>query len=194
MTITIPILVNIVWLFIAYCVYRKGEAERIKVLKVFRESEERNRTILNTAVNGIVTIDENGTILSVNTVMEKIFGYREEELLAENIRILMPEPFHSEHDSYITNYLTTGRTRVIGIGREVQGKRKDGGVFPLDLSVSESFVDGKRLFTGFLRDISVRKWSEEMFAPKRGTSPPRHASRQYRHMGLEYSKRCADLG
>jgi PAS domain S-box-containing protein len=125
-----------------------------------RDSEERLRAILDTAVEGIITIDERGIIESANAAAQKIFGYEEEELIGRNVSVLMPNPYRREHDGYLANYAQTGRPRIIGIGREVLGQRKDGTVFPMDLSVSEVELENQRLFTGFVRDISQRKQSE----------------------------------
>ena len=146
---------------LAWALMRQSLAKREHQLEVLRQSEERTRIILSTTVDGIVTIDENSAIVSVNGAVEKIFGYRAEELLGAKVGMLMPEPFQSMHDSYVQNYLTTGHARIIGIGREVVGARKDGTTFPLELAVSESTVGHKRLFTGVLRDISKRKHIEE---------------------------------
>ncbi|MFZ5677556.1 MAG: PAS domain S-box protein [Pseudomonadota bacterium] len=117
--------------------------------------------ILNSAVAAIITIDNRGLIDSVNPATERIFGYKAGELIGQNVHILMPEPFHSEHDGYISNYLATGRRKIIGIGREVMGKRKDGTTFPLDLSVSEFVAGGKRYFAGIITNLSDRKRVEE---------------------------------
>lgn len=122
-----------------------------------RQSEEENRAILNNVIDGIITIDDSGTILRFNPAAEKIFGYTHEEAVGQNVTILMSEPHRSQHNNYIKNYLTTGKARIIGIGREVQGRRKDGSLFPLDLAVGEMRLDGRRMFTGVLRDISDRK-------------------------------------
>ena len=122
-----------------------------------RDSEERLRAILNTAVEGIITIDERGIIESVNPAAEKIFGYTTAELVGKNVSLLMPPPFREAHDGYLVNYLRTGQAKIIGIGREVVGRRKDGTDFPMDLSVSEVRLADRRLFTGFVRDITERK-------------------------------------
>lgn len=117
--------------------------------------------ILNSAVAAIITIDTKGTIDSVNPATERIFGYAARELIGKNVRILMPEPFHSEHDAYLSNYVSTGKRKIIGIGREVIGKRKDGVTFPIDLAVSEFTADGVRYFAGIITNISDRKRVEE---------------------------------
>jgi PAS domain S-box-containing protein len=136
----------------------RGEmAERQRVELAARESEGRIRAMMDTIVDGIITIDAQGIIETVNSAAERIFGYASSELTGQNVRMLMPEPYHGEHDGYLANYLETGEARIIGIGREVQGRRKDGSIFPLDLAVSE--VDGGdgRTFTGVVRDITVRQ-------------------------------------
>ena len=117
--------------------------------------------VLETTVDGIVTIDEKGSIETVNSAIVTIFGYEMDELIGENVSKLMPEPFRSEHGGYIQNFLDTGHKKIIGIGREVLGQRKDGSIFPLDLAVSEVTVGNKRMFTGILRDISERRQLEQ---------------------------------
>jgi len=135
--------------------------ERKRTERALRESEARLRAVIETAVDGIITIDENRIISSVNAATESIFGYAASEMVGQNVRMLMPEPYHAGHDSYVANYLRTGRRKIIGIGREVQGRRKDGTTFPLDLAVAEIQLDGRRMFTGFVRDITGRKQAEE---------------------------------
>src|SRR6185312_6950635 len=125
------------------------------------DSEERLRAILETAVEGIITIDEFGIVESMNPAAARIFGYTPGELIGENVNLLMPTPYHEQHDGYLSNYRRTGNARIIGIGREVSGRRKDGTVFPMDLSVSEIKLSGRRLFTGFVRDITERKEAEK---------------------------------
>jgi PAS domain S-box-containing protein len=117
--------------------------------------------ILNSAVAAIITIDTKGIVDSINPATERLFGYGASELIGQNVRILMPEPYHGEHDTYISNYLSTGKRRIIGIGREVIGKRKDGTTFPIDLAVSEFVADGVRYFAGIITDLSDRKRVEE---------------------------------
>jgi PAS domain S-box-containing protein len=126
-----------------------------------RESEARNRAILDAAVDGVITIDESGIIRSVNPAAERIFGYRAVEIVGRNVNMLMPEPYRSEHDGYLRNYMQTGQARIIGLGREVRGQRKDGTAFPMDLAVGEGAMSGGRIFAGFVRDITDRKAVEE---------------------------------
>lgn len=121
---------------------------------------ERFQAALEAAVDGIVIIDETGSIETVNEAAERMFGYRPGELRGRNISVLMPEPWASRHDDYIRNYLRTGRARIIGYGREVEGRRKDGSVFPLELSVGEGTSGGRRFFVGLLRNVSDRKAME----------------------------------
>lgn len=121
----------------------------------------RMQAILNTAVDGIIVIDEGGCIESFNPAAERIFGYRATEVLGHNVNMLMPEPYRAKHTSYIRNYLRTGKAKIIGIGRETIAVRKDGSVFPVDLSVSEVQIGRRRTFTGLVRDISERKRLEQ---------------------------------
>jgi PAS domain S-box-containing protein len=121
------------------------------------DSEARIRAILHTAVEGIATIDERGIIESVNPAIERMFGYDAEELIGRNVSLLMPSPYREQHDGYLQNYLRTGKAKIIGIGREVVGQRKDGSIFPMDLSVGEMRLAGRPMFTGIIRDITERK-------------------------------------
>jgi PAS domain S-box-containing protein len=125
-----------------------------------RAGEERMLAIIRDAVDGIITIDERGAVTSFNPAAEQLFGYPPEEVIGKNVRMLMPEPYRSEHDSYIERYRRTGERRIIGIGREVRCLRKDGTEFPADLAVSETVLDHGRLFTGTIRDITKRKRAE----------------------------------
>ncbi|MCE9518048.1 MAG: PAS domain S-box protein, partial [Verrucomicrobia bacterium] len=125
-----------------------------------RDGAARVRAIVNTLVDGIITIDERGRVESINPSAEKIFGYASEEIIGRNVNVLMPEPYHEEHDQYLQNYLQTGKKRIIGIGREVSGLRKDGTIFPMDLAVGELQISGKRMFTGVVRDITDRRRME----------------------------------
>jgi len=136
-------------------------AERRRAEVAVVESEARNRAIVTTAVDGIITISEGGIVEQFNPAAEHIFGYKAEEVIGRNVNMLMPEPYHSQHDGYLGNYLRTGKAKIIGIGREVAGRRKDGTIFPLDLAVSEVRLEDRRTFTGIIRDITDRKQAEE---------------------------------
>jgi PAS domain S-box-containing protein len=115
-------------------------------------------SILNTVIDAIIAIDEAGVIQSVNPAVEKIFGYQPQELIGRNVSVLMPNPYAREHDGYIRNYLRTGDAKIIGIGREVVAKKKDGTVFPVYLGVSEGRkAGGRRFFTGVIRDVTEAK-------------------------------------
>lgn len=121
-------------------------------------SEQRAMAIVETAVNAIITIDENCIIETTNSATERLFGYKRDEMVGQNIMMLMPEPFRSRHDGYVSHYLRTGERRIIGIGREALAMRKDGSVFPIDLSVGEALLpSGRRVFTGIIRDLTDRK-------------------------------------
>ena len=120
------------------------------------------QTVLDEAVDGIITIDERGIIESFNNAAVRIFGHSPDEVIGRNVSVLMPEPNRSAHDSYIARYRGDGESRIIGVGREVVGLRRDGRTFPADLAISEVWLDGRRIFTGFVRDISERKEIERM--------------------------------
>ncbi|MDP6779031.1 MAG: PAS domain S-box protein, partial [Candidatus Latescibacteria bacterium] len=126
-----------------------------------QQSELTTRAIVRTAVDGIITIDERGTVEAYNPAAERIFGYSASEVVGRNVRMLMPEPYRGEHDTYVGNYLTTGERKIIGIWREVVGLRKDGSTFPMDLAVSEMSAGGQRGFVGILRDVTDRKRAQE---------------------------------
>jgi PAS domain S-box-containing protein len=121
-----------------------------------RRTEARYRSIVDTAVDAMAVIDERGIVQSFNAAAERTFGYRAEEVIGRNVAMLMGEPHRSAHDGYLARYRQTGERRIIGIGREVEGRRKDGSVFPLELAIAEWRVDGQRYFTGIMRDISDR--------------------------------------
>ena len=112
-------------------------------------------------VDGIITIDVDRRIHSINPAAEQIFGYNAAEVIGQNVKMLMPEPYHGEHDGYVDRYLETGEKRIIGIGREVVGRRKDGTTFPMYLGVSEFQARGRHMFTGLIRDLTEVKEIEE---------------------------------
>ncbi|MBF8965601.1 PAS domain S-box protein [Pontibacter sp. FD36] len=124
------------------------------------DSESRLKAIIETAIDGIITIDRRGVIETVNPAAAHIFGYQPEEIIGQNVSVLMPEPDHSLHDTYLENYHRTGVGQIIGKGREVLGKRKNGKVFPFLLSISEVNLHDKQIFTGVIHDISELKKTE----------------------------------
>src|SRR5262245_21930024 len=119
--------------------------------------------ILNSAVAAIVAIDSRGRVETVNPAVEQMFGYAAGELIGRNVSMLMPEPYRSQHDTYLAKYLATGRRQIIGIGREVAGLRKDGTTFPMHLSVGEFKVGETRYFTGTILDLSAQRAAEQRF-------------------------------
>jgi len=122
-----------------------------------RQSTEKLQAILNTAADGIITIDEQGRIENVNPAVVRMFGYEADEMIGKNVAMLMPDPHAASHGQYLGSYLDTGTRKIIGYGREVVGMRKDGSIFPMDLAVSEVRDERTRLFTGIVRDITERK-------------------------------------
>lgn len=125
------------------------------------ETHERFKSVVDHVLDSIISIDQHGIIMSANPASERLFGYKADELIGKNVKILMPSPFCDEHDSYIANYLNTGKAKIIGIGREVVGRRKDGSIFPMELGVSQFQINGNQFFTGIVRDISDRKEKQE---------------------------------
>ncbi len=124
------------------------------------EGENRVRKILETVADGIITIDERRIVATFNPAASRIFGYSPEEVIGKNVKMLMPEPYHSQHDGYVHRYLETGTPHIIGIGREVEGRKKSGETFPLALAVTEAAISGRRHFIGVIRDISTQKAAE----------------------------------
>ncbi|MGI9419062.1 MAG: sensor histidine kinase [Geminicoccaceae bacterium] len=119
------------------------------------------RSIIETSPDGLITIDENGRILSFNPAAEMMFGYQASDVIGNNIRCLMPSPYREAHDGYLKRYLKTGERRIIGIGREVMAQKKSGEVFPIDLAVGEVVLADRRRFAGFIRDASGRQAAEQ---------------------------------
>jgi PAS domain S-box-containing protein len=134
---------------------------RVQLEERLRTSEARWRAIVESAVDGIVVIDAYGCIEAFNPAAERLFGYSEREVVGRNVNILMPSPYHEEHAIYLARYLATGVQKIIGIGREVTGRRNDGTTFPVHLSVGEMMVNGERKFTGILHDLTARVRIEE---------------------------------
>lgn len=118
------------------------------------------QAFLDAAPDAIITIDDRGIMVAANPTTEEIFGYKRSEIIGRNVSILMPSPDHEKHDQYVARYLRTGEARIIGIGREISARRKDGTTFPARLSVSEFESNGQRYFTGMLHDITDRVEAE----------------------------------
>ena len=172
--LTVAALVNaalllvIVWLAARYFRHQHASADSLQASKRelekqislqaggLRDSNERLRSVIESAVDGIVVIDSKGLIEAFNRGAEHLFGYPAQEVVGRNVSILMPSPYHEEHDGYLARYLQTGAAHIIGIGREVIGRRRDGSTFPLHLSVGEMAIGGERKFTGVLHDLSDR--------------------------------------
>ncbi|MFN4087983.1 MAG: PAS domain S-box protein [Alphaproteobacteria bacterium] len=133
-----------------------------------RESESRLRAVVETAVDGVILIDDHGIVETFNPACEALFGYSADEVLGQNVKMLMPPPYEAEHDTYLRRYRETGERRIIGIGREVAGRRKDGSIFPMELSVGEAQRDGRPVFAGIIRDISQRKLAEQSLRESEG--------------------------
>lgn len=124
-------------------------------------SERTTNTILDSALTAIITIDKLGTVQRFNPAAEKLFGYASDEVVGNNVKMLMPEPYRSEHDGYLQHYQQTGEARIIGIAREVRGRRKDETLFPMLLSVGEARVEGDPIYVGALLDVTLQKEAEQ---------------------------------
>tara|TARA_E500000318_G_scaffold27598_1_gene27799 strand:- start:4007 stop:5560 length:1554 start_codon:yes stop_codon:yes gene_type:complete len=141
--------------------------------------EQQLRVVIDTVVDGVILIDAIGTIEIFNKACETLFGYRSDEVVGKNVRMLMPEPYKREHDGYLRHYIETGERRIIGIGREAAGLRKDGTEFPMELSVGEMQHDDRRVFVGVIRDITSRKYAErQLEAANLALEKELHASSQ----------------
>jgi len=143
-------------------VFKVNAVERARAEGALKEQEERHRLILDNAADGIITADETGVIQSFNPAAENLFGYSASQVIGQSLDILMPETIRHPHKDYIDRYLRTGENKVIGIRRELEGLKKDGHTFPIELAVSGMTVGGKRVFTGILSDITERKEADRM--------------------------------
>jgi len=143
-----------------------------------KDNEDLWRAILRTAADPIILIDEKGVMLRASDATTTMFGYERSELIGQNVSMLMPEPYRSEHDSYLARYMTTGEARIIGIGREVEAQRADGSVFPLALAVSEVKLEtGRRVFTGVIHDLTDRNAAEKLLLESNATLEQRVSER-----------------
>jgi len=156
----------------------------------------RSRAVLNTAVDSIITIDSQCLICAMNPATEKMFGYSAQELIGGNISILMPEPYRSEHDEYVASYVESRKPRIIGTGRHVIGRHRDGMEFPIHLAVSEFWVRGEQYFTGIIRDLTelerIQKQllqSERLAAIGQMVTGLAHESRN----ALQRAQACLDM-
>ncbi len=129
-------------------------------LEHLAEREAHLRSILDTVPDAMVVIDERGVMQSFSAAAERLFGWKAEEAIGRNVSELMPEPYRSAHDGYLTRYLRTGERRIIGLGRVVVGERRDGSTFPMELSVGEMEGGAHKAFTGFVRDLTERETTE----------------------------------
>lgn len=125
------------------------------------EREAHLQSVLDTVPDAMVVIDTQGIMQSFSTAAEKLFGYRPEEAVGQNVSILMPEPYRSQHDAFLSRYLATGEKRIIGMGRLVVGQRRDGSTFPMELAVGEMRSGARRFFTGFVRDLTERQETQQ---------------------------------
>lgn len=123
------------------------------------QSDALFRTLIQTAVDGIIVIDSDGIIHIYNVACERLFGFRPDEVVGHNVKMLMPEPYRGEHDGYIAHHRTTGIRRIIGIGRSVYGQRKDETTFPMYLSVGEGVLNDKTIYVGIIHDLTEREAS-----------------------------------
>jgi two-component system sensor kinase FixL len=123
-------------------------------------SEALLRAILDAAPDALIVIDRHGLIQSFSKAAEQLFGFSAEEMIGRNVSVLMPSPYRGEHDGYLSRYMSTGERRIIGIGRVVVGQRKDGSVFPMELTVGEVTIPGTQVFAGFVRDLTERQERE----------------------------------
>ncbi len=142
-----------------------GSVHEIQELKRLEKELEENiaqaQAILETTIDGIITVDDEGTIKRFNQAASKIFGYTEEEVLGQNVKVIVPELYNYSHNDYLKRYRETGKSRFIGYRRELTGQRKDGSIFPMELAVSEVQWEGNKLFTGVINDISERRRLEK---------------------------------
>jgi two-component system sensor kinase FixL len=140
--------------------FQRARRDADRVNRDLARREAHLRSILETVPDAMVVIDEDGLIRDFSKTAERLFGWSTGEAFGRNVNMLMPAPYREEHDSYLQRYYVTGERRIIGLGRVVVGERRDGSTFPMELSVGEMRIDGKRYFTGFVRDLTERQETE----------------------------------
>ncbi len=179
---------------------KKSESDLKQKTNSLEQAHQHLAGILETAVDAIISIDSDGKILSFNPAATTIFGYETHEVIDKNVKMLMPEPYQSQHDGYLNNYHTTGVKKVMGIGREVIGKRKDGSEFPMELSISEVKTADLQRFTGIVRDISERKIFESELRQEKEYSESMLKNQSNptfvidaNHMVLSWNRACEEL-
>jgi PAS domain S-box-containing protein len=154
--------IGVIWCATALALaHQSSRAAITEGQTTLRGSEARFRSILETAPEALITIDQRGIIESFSRSAEALFGYTADEVIGRNVKILMPSPHQEQHDEYVARYLRTGERRIIGIGRVVSGLKKDGSIFPMELAVGEAIVNSHRIFTGFIRDLTARQKIEQ---------------------------------
>jgi PAS domain S-box-containing protein len=158
---------------------------RARLEQTLRDSEAQHRAVIDTAVDGFIIIDALGTVRIYNPACQKMFGFSADEVIGRNVKMLMPSPYFDEHDTYLQNYSQTGHRKIIGIGREVIGRRKDGTTFPMELSVGEMAMGGNRYYVGVLRDITRTKSSDEALRRSRSELQERVSELEYTRDNLQ---------
>lgn len=141
--------------------HASGSTTLADTRQALHQSEALFRSVLETVPDAIIVINDRGLVASFSPAAERLFGYAESEMLGRNVSMLMPSPYREQHDGYLERYLRTGERRIIGIGRVVVGQRADGSTFPMELAVGEIDIEGRRLFTGFVRDITERQVAQQ---------------------------------
>ena len=136
-----------------------SEAKRAQA--AVSEREAHLQSVLDTIPDAMIVIDTLGIMRSFSAAAERLFGYKAEDAIGQNVNILMPAPYHAQHDGYLARYLSTGERRIIGKGRVVVGQRRDGSTFPMELAVGETRTGERRFFTGFVRDLTERQDTQE---------------------------------
>jgi two-component system sensor kinase FixL len=148
--------------------YRQSRAQTQELARALHRHADHLQSILDTVPDATIVIDTAGVIVSFNAAAVRQFGYATEEAVGHNVNMLMPEPYHDQHDHYLARYLSTGEKRIIGVDRVVLGRRKDASTFPMSLAVGEMQSEGTTYFTGFIRDLSEREESQARLAEAQG--------------------------